>query len=94
MPSRLEMLEKADVMVGQLAEAVGFDDDSRLAIQAAVRESLINAIVHGNAGEAARRVTLEVDLECDGLRVCVRGEGRDSIRPAFRSRSRSRTLAA
>jgi serine/threonine-protein kinase RsbW len=75
MPSRLEMLEKADVMVGQLAEVVGFDQDSRLAIQTAVRESLINAIVHGNAGQAARRVTLEIDVECDGLRMRVRDEG-------------------
>jgi serine/threonine-protein kinase RsbW len=76
MPSRLEMLEKADVMVGDLAEAVGFDQDSRLAIQTAVRESLVNAIVHGNAGQAARRVTLEIDVECDGLRMRVRDEGR------------------
>jgi serine/threonine-protein kinase RsbW len=76
MPSRLEMLEKADVMVGQLAEIVGFDEDSRFAIQTAVRESLVNAIVHGNAGQAARRVELEIDVECDGLRMRVRDEGR------------------
>jgi serine/threonine-protein kinase RsbW len=76
LPSRLEMLEKADAMVGDLAEAVGFDEDSRLAIQTAVHESLVNAIVHGNAGQAARHVTLEIDVECDGLRIRVRDEGR------------------
>jgi serine/threonine-protein kinase RsbW len=76
MPSRLEMVEKADVMVGQLAELVGFDEDSRFAIQVAVRESLVNAIMHGNAGQTARRTTLEVDVESDGLRMRVRDEGR------------------
>ena len=75
MPSRIEMLEKADQLLGQLAEAAGFDEDSQLDIRTAAHESLINAIVHGNRTDEARRVTLEVGLDSCGLEVRVRDEG-------------------
>ena len=75
MPSRLEMLDKAGELVGQLADVAGFDEDSRLDIQTAAHESLINAIVHGNRADEARRVTLEVGLDSCGLEMRVRDEG-------------------
>jgi serine/threonine-protein kinase RsbW len=75
MPSRLEMLEKADELVCQLAEAAGFDEDSRLDIRTAAHESLINAMVHGNRTDEARRVTLEVGLDSCSLEMRVRDEG-------------------
>jgi len=37
MPSRLEMLDQAGELVGQLAEVAGFDENSRLDIQVAVK---------------------------------------------------------
>jgi len=75
-PSRLEMLETAGAVVDQVAKAVGFDEDSRHDILAAVRESLVNAIVHGNRGDGARRVTLDLALDGGGLEIRVRDEGR------------------
>ena len=75
MPSRIESLDTAATVVGQLAEIAGFDEHSRLDIQVAVHESLINAIVHGNRRDEVRRVRLEIALECDGLEVRVRDEG-------------------
>ena len=75
LPSRLEVLDKAGELVAQLAEAAGFEEDSRLDIQTAVHESLVNAIVHGNRLDETRRVTLEIDLDRDGLDISVRDEG-------------------
>jgi serine/threonine-protein kinase RsbW len=75
LPSRLEVLGKAAELVEQLAEAAGFDWDSRLDIQTAVHESLVNAIVHGNGLDETRRVTLEIDLDRAGLDISVRDEG-------------------
>jgi serine/threonine-protein kinase RsbW len=75
MPSRLEMLDKAGDLVAQLAEVGGFDEDSRLDIQVAVHESMVNAIRHGNCGDETRRVTLEIDLDRGGLEVRVRDQG-------------------
>ena len=75
-PSRLQMLEVADEVVGQVAKTAGIDEDRRLEIQAAVHESLVNAILHGNHGDETRRVTLELDLDGEGLEIRVRDEGR------------------
>jgi len=75
LPSRLEVLDKAGELVAQLAEAAGFEEDARLDIQTAVQESLVNAIVHGNGRDESRRVTLEIDLDREGLDISVRDEG-------------------
>jgi serine/threonine-protein kinase RsbW len=75
MPSRFGMLEKVGDLVGQAAEFVGFDEDSRLDIQVAVHESMVNAILHGNRGCEARRVTMEIDIDEAGLEIRVRDEG-------------------
>ena len=75
-PSRLEMLEMAGAVVGQLAKAAGFDEDSRHDIRVAVHESLVNAIVHGNHCDGARRVRLDLALDGGGLEIRVRDEGR------------------
>ena len=75
LPSRLEVLDEAGELVGQLAEAAGFEEDPRLDIQTAVHESLVNAIVHGNGLDETRRVTLEIDLDREGLDISVRDEG-------------------
>lgn len=40
-----------------------------------MRESLVNAIVHGNGGVETQRVTLEIDLDREGLEFRVRDEG-------------------
>ena len=70
------MLEAADALVGEMAKAAGFDEDSRQDIQVAVHESLVNAIVHGNHGNEARRVTLQITPHPAGLEIRVRDEGR------------------
>jgi serine/threonine-protein kinase RsbW len=74
-PSRIQLLDAADALVGEVAKSAGFDEDSRQDIQVAVRESLVNAIVHGNRGDEARRVTLELALHPGGLEIEVRDEG-------------------
>jgi serine/threonine-protein kinase RsbW len=74
-PSRIGMLETADVVVGHLASTAGFDLDSSLAIQTALHEALLNAIVHGNDEDETRRVTVELAAGADGLDVRVRDEG-------------------
>lgn len=40
-----------------------------------VRESLVRAIVKGTGGVETRRVTLEIDLDREGLEFRVRDEG-------------------
>ena len=74
-PSRIGMLETADVLVGHLATSAGFDPDSSQAIQTALHEALVNAIVHGNDEDETRRVNVELAARAGGLDVRVRDEG-------------------
>jgi Histidine kinase-like ATPase domain len=93
-PSSIGMLETADVVVEHVAASAGFDLDSCQAIQVALHEALVNAIVHGNDEDETRRVNVElaavrmVSPSGSGTR------GGDSIRPVFRTRSPRRACAS
>ena len=74
-PSRIEMVEAADLLVGQLAAAAGFEPDSAQDVQLAVHEAMINAIVHGNHRDEARRVSVVLSLLPTAVEIRVRDEG-------------------
>ena len=78
-PSTLEMLDVAQSVSEQVGRAAGLDDESLHWVGVAVRESVINAIRHGNAGDERKRVYVEFTLLGDddppGLAIRVRDEG-------------------
>jgi serine/threonine-protein kinase RsbW len=45
-------------------------------IRLCLEEALVNAVVHGNANEAARKVKVRIYDEGDTCRVCVHDEGK------------------
>jgi serine/threonine-protein kinase RsbW len=57
--STFEMLDFVQVVSDQISRMVGLDDDSRHWVGVAVRESVINAIKHGNANDERKRVHVE-----------------------------------
>jgi serine/threonine-protein kinase RsbW len=77
--STFEMLDFVQVVSDHVGRLVGLDDDAVHWMGVAVRESVINAIKHGNAGDHGKRVHVEfTPLPSDppsGLSVCVRDEG-------------------
>jgi serine/threonine-protein kinase RsbW len=77
--SSLNMLDFVQVVSDHIARMVGLDDDSIHWVNLAVRESVINAIKHGNCHDVRKRVHIEFTaLEGDagpGLAVRVRDEG-------------------
>ena len=77
--STFEMLDFVQVVTDHLSRLAGLDDDAVHWMGVAVRESVINAIKHGNAGDEGKRVHVEfTPLERDsppGLAVRVRDEG-------------------
>jgi serine/threonine-protein kinase RsbW len=78
--STFEMLDFVQVVSDHLGRLAGLDDDAVHWVGVAVRESVINAIKHGNAGDEQKRVHVEfAPLDRDspgGLSVRVRDEGR------------------
>jgi len=76
--SSFEMLEFVQVVSDHIGRRVGLDDEALHWVGVAVRESVINAIKHGNANDAQKRVHVEftpLDGESPGLAIRVRDEG-------------------
>src|SRR5262245_38983661 len=77
--SVLEMLDLVQIVGDHVAREVGLDDDPIPWIGVAVRESVINAIKHGNQGDAAKRVFVEFERAALGtaaeLTIRVRDQG-------------------
>ena len=80
--SAFEMLDFVHVVSDHVANSVGFDEDSRHWVCVAIRESVINAIKHGNKSDAAKHVFIEFETATDqvpelAIRVRDQGEGFD-----------------
>ncbi len=81
--SAFEMLDFVQVVVDRMAELAGLDDDATHWVEVAIRESVINAIKHGNREDAAKLVTVELtfapaeDPRELVVRVLDQGEGFD-----------------
>ena len=57
------------------AESIGFDEDARLDLGLAVREAMVNAVVHGNQYSAEKKVRLDIQNSIDSLRVTILDQG-------------------
>jgi serine/threonine-protein kinase RsbW len=61
-PSNFELLDVVQVASDRLAVLAGLDEDAIHWIGVAVRESVINAIKHGNREDYAKLVTIEFSM--------------------------------
>ncbi|MDQ3068104.1 MAG: ATP-binding protein [Acidobacteriota bacterium] len=59
MHSSFDMLDVVQLVSDRLSAVAGFDEDATHWVSVAVRESVINAIKHGNQEEAGKFVTIE-----------------------------------
>jgi len=81
-PSTLESVDLAEGEILKAAEHAGFDEDDRHRIGMAVRECMVNAVVHGNRYNRNKHVHVSVSVgrpEPPGVRFIIRitdqGEG-------------------
>jgi serine/threonine-protein kinase RsbW len=77
--SAFEMLDFVHVVSDHVAHSVGLDEDSRHWVCVAIRESVINAIKHGNRNDTSKHVFVEFEtashVEAPKLMIRVRDEG-------------------
>jgi serine/threonine-protein kinase RsbW len=77
--STFEMIDLVQVVVDHVGRLSGLDDDAIHWVGVAVRESVINAIKHGNEGDDRKQVHVEFapldDEAPPGLSIRVRDEG-------------------
>ena len=57
------MLDVVQVLTDHVGQVGGLDEDATHWVGVAVRESVINAVKHGNAEDHTKRVTVELRLE-------------------------------
>jgi len=77
--SAFEMLDFVQVVSDHMARDVGLDDDSLHWVGVAIRESVINAIKHGNRNDTAKHVFIEFETatkaDVPELMIRVRDQG-------------------
>jgi serine/threonine-protein kinase RsbW len=76
--SAFDMLDFVQVVCDHVGRMSGLDDDALHWVGVAVRESVINAIKHGNGNDEQKRVFVEftpLHAEATGLSIRVRDEG-------------------
>jgi len=74
--SSLESVNKAESAAHDIATKSGFDEDEAQRISMAVREATVNAVLHGNAYDPKKRVTIAFETTGKALTVAIRDEGK------------------
>ena len=74
--STLETVENAEQAASRIAASAGFDEDEVMQISMAVREAAVNAVLHGNAYDPAKKVTLEFERTGNDLIITIRDQGK------------------
>jgi len=73
--SQLEFIDLVTSLTDNLTNIAGFDEDSVYWINMAVRESVANAVEHGNRYDPNKAVDVTFVLSSESLRVSVRDHG-------------------
>lgn len=76
--SSYDMLDMLQVLTDHVCKQVGLDEDALHWVSVAVRESVANAVKHGNQGDARKKVFVTYEGTFEGrpeLAVTVRDQG-------------------
>jgi serine/threonine-protein kinase RsbW len=79
LPSSIDSVDRVEQAAGTLAQEAGVDEDSIFGITMAVREAAVNAVMHGNGGDAAKHITASLENTGKSLvfKVTDQGPGLD-----------------
>lgn len=73
--SSLESVDKAELRVTETAQSMGFAEEEVFRFGYAVREAMVNAVVHGNRYSANKKVRFLVARRAGMLEVSITDEG-------------------
>jgi len=76
MDSTLETVDKSEETATRIAAEAGFEEDEVLKIAMAVREAAVNAVLHGNAYDPGKKVTVNFETTPDDLVITIRDQGK------------------
>ncbi len=73
--STLETVDSAEQEASRIAAEAGFNDDEVMRIAIAVREAAVNAVLHGNAYDPGKKVSLAFETTVHDLVITIRDQG-------------------
>ncbi len=73
--STLESVDKAEELAVSAAQRAGFDEDDLMKIGMAVREGMVNAVVHGNRYSGNKRVRFSIAHNAERFSITIADEG-------------------
>jgi serine/threonine-protein kinase RsbW len=73
--SSLDSVDSAETMAVDAAKEIGMAEEACMDLGLAVREAMVNAVVHGNKYDAGKRVRLKLETKADALRITIIDEG-------------------
>jgi len=73
--SEVRLVDVVHTASEAMAGIAGFDEDDALNVGIAVREAVINAIIHGNKRDPARKVDVSLEARVGSIRAQVLDEG-------------------
>jgi serine/threonine-protein kinase RsbW len=75
LPSEVKLIDLVHAATEKMAEYAGFDPDEALNVGLALREAVINAIVHGNRQDPTLKVHVTLTSKGDRFQATIRDEG-------------------
>lgn len=73
--SRIESVDEAAMAAAEFARRIGFGDEGLFAVDLAVRESMANAVKHGNKFDHTKQVEITFSVSGDRFEIAVRDFG-------------------
>jgi serine/threonine-protein kinase RsbW len=74
--SSLASVDKVEYAAGELAHNAGVDEDQIFGITMAVREAAVNAVMHGNGGDASKQIIATFENTGSALIFTVSDQGK------------------
>jgi serine/threonine-protein kinase RsbW len=76
LPSTLDSVDKAEELAIREAEKFGMDEDERQQFGMAIRECMVNAVVHGNGYSSNKVVHFAIERSAEQLAITIGDEGK------------------
>lgn len=74
--SRLESADLAEMLLAQFSDQAGCTEQQLNEIALAVRECVVNAVIHGNRQRLRKKVYVQAELSRSGVEISIRDEGK------------------
>jgi serine/threonine-protein kinase RsbW len=74
--STLDTVNSAEETASKIATEAGFDEEEVMKIAMAVREAAVNAVLHGNAYDPDKKVTVAFERTAQHLVITIRDQGK------------------